>query len=197
MCHRGRGQPPQQEVALTESCQFWFEAAIIPEVRDGAAGGGGCRASRPPALILNRHCLGTQAERETAERAAQLCFPGICFPISRLRSSTKVHLCTCAPLPVPLLVSCDVPIQLFKGMQMAEGGAGCRLPNELADGSLGRSRLPPPPKKIDPRNGANPPGHVCWEKTKELLTVLGMEVGNKLLVAVRNLSWKQRRRNGN
>lgn len=32
VCHRGRGQQSQQEVALTESCQFWFEAAIIPEV---------------------------------------------------------------------------------------------------------------------------------------------------------------------
>lgn len=56
-----------------------------------------CRARRPPALILHRHCLGTQAEREAAERAAQLRRPGICFPISHLPTSTKARLCTCGP----------------------------------------------------------------------------------------------------
>lgn len=43
-----------------------------------------CQARRPPALLLKRHCLGPPPER-----AAQLCSPGICFPISRLPEQHK------------------------------------------------------------------------------------------------------------
>lgn len=147
-CHRGRGQHWQQEVALTENCQFWFEDAIISRGVLNRAGDGGtgglnvCRAPRPPALILDRHCLGTQAERETIERGAQLCCPGICFPISRPPSSTKAHLCTCAPRPSLYWFPAPFPFSSSKACKWlrAARDGGAQMCSPMA-GSLGRLRL--------------------------------------------------------
>lgn len=85
-------------------------------------------------------------------------------------------------------------------MQMDKGG-------EREDGrpfvsdpsSIGEWTNPPPPQ-AELKSRDHPPGrcpgtfyfHTGVQKRKRLLTVLGMEIRNKLLVAVRNLSWKKK-----